>query len=189
MRLNLHLERLQFAGSQRLLILISLTFFTLQSLQVLVGVCCDHDGSVDEYLVGKTEANDVMPRLKRARDVSLCCIIIVRNQHPQNGAVKQDKGDSSQTPGENITTAMFRKAEKCLDKIENGRSPEAEAQRAQPNPEEKLCKPMPEMMAIWRPVLQSHQQCEPTPKGKREHISSDDAPPAGPPHRAILCEN
>jgi hypothetical protein len=37
--------------------------------------------------------------------------------------------------------------------------------------------------------LQSHQQCEPTPKGKREHISSDNRPQAGPLHVAILCEN
>src|ERR1700722_11635488 len=90
--MELHLEGLQFAGSEPLLILISPPLFSAQTFQVLVSVGRHNDCNVYENLVGKSASNHLKPGLKGARGRLLLGVVVGRNKHPENARMKYDKG-------------------------------------------------------------------------------------------------
>jgi hypothetical protein len=80
-RAKLRLQGMQFAGHERLLILIALALFPSQAFQVFISMARHNNGNVDEDLVGESCPNRFEPCMEGTSQVFLLDVIEGWNQN------------------------------------------------------------------------------------------------------------
>lgn len=118
-RAKLRPQGMQFAGHERLLILIALALFPSQAFQVFISMARHNNGNVDEDLVGESCPNRFEPCMEGTSQVFLLDVIEGRNQNRLDPRLQKHKRYSSKNKKRHITDAITRTIKVLPNQIEN----------------------------------------------------------------------
>src|SRR5271155_335969 len=186
MRMELHLERLQFTGSERLPILISLSLLPSHTFKVLVSVSSDDDCEVEKRFVSKSGSNKLKPGMNRAPSGTVQQVVIGCGRYQNYPRVKQDKGHRSKAPQQHISKTISRKIKILFNQVENRWRPQNEHKGVNSRVDQHVDKRRPKILSVERFILQAHQQRNPIPKRSRYQVGASGSKEAGRLHAAIL---